>query len=373
MSHDHSNSFSCCCSHYPDLLKRICPNRSWEIDDCSPSKYPFEFSKKKSKDSKYCCKCPSNKKVKGKFAVAWICETPDCCCCEPFGWQVEFTDTQSKVEQKCRDLIQWINNPPLPKETDSKKSCSCTCNKKQNPCCCSEAKTSVKCQCDEDTKSNVCNCETPEHAVCYCSKDNNNESSYCCCSNDDKADQQQQHAYNTNTNLTESKSSEKINFSPHSDVNDTSTKQETIHPANNETSVRTGSYRSRSPGRAYKNFICCNEKCLSQVAEGEAIVNINNIRNYPNVTCKCNDGIDRKSVTFSNHLAKCGERIDPCNCCCSRSVPAEMCKKRMIWLPAHVTRLLLKNLKLHLNNVIQKQSCKCKDNVNFVCANKIVY
>lgn len=63
-----------------------------------------------------CCPdwCSENKKVKGRFGLAFVAETP-CCCPEPIGWQIEFCDTPSKVEQRCKEMVQWVNCPPLPR------------------------------------------------------------------------------------------------------------------------------------------------------------------------------------------------------------------------------------------------------------------
>lgn len=54
------------------------------------------------------------KKVKGKFGLAWIALLPDGNRKEvPLGWQVEFEDTPLRVSQKCKALVNWVNNPPL--------------------------------------------------------------------------------------------------------------------------------------------------------------------------------------------------------------------------------------------------------------------
>ncbi|KAK9719295.1 hypothetical protein QE152_g22764 [Popillia japonica] len=67
-----------------------------------------------SNDNDCCPDWCENNKVKGRFGVAFVAETP-CCCPEPIGWQIEFCDTPSKVEQRCREMIEWANCPPLPR------------------------------------------------------------------------------------------------------------------------------------------------------------------------------------------------------------------------------------------------------------------
>lgn len=88
-------------------------------------------------DSNGCFQCDYEPKVKGRFGLAWVSESPECPYPEPVGWQVEFHDTPSKVEQKCQEMVRWINCPPLPRcdpcppvelcchNQSPKKKCSC--------------------------------------------------------------------------------------------------------------------------------------------------------------------------------------------------------------------------------------------------------
>lgn len=121
--------------------------------------------------------CPdwcNEKKVKGRFGVAFVAETP-CCCPEPIGWQIEFCDTPSKVEQRCKEMVQWANCPPLPRcqpcpPIEVRSPCfpprcnpccpvtnpcppSCCSCRKSRPkrdecsCCCSSKKSEQKSKC----------------------------------------------------------------------------------------------------------------------------------------------------------------------------------------------------------------------------------
>ncbi|GJQ67223.1 hypothetical protein Trydic_g8129 [Trypoxylus dichotomus] len=99
--------WNCCCQP---------PDNAYE-DDCCPD---------------WC----SHNKVKGRFGVAFIAETP-CCCPEPIGWQIEFCDTPSKVEMLCKEMVQWANCPPLPRcqpcpPMEVRSPCF---PPKRNPCC----------------------------------------------------------------------------------------------------------------------------------------------------------------------------------------------------------------------------------------------
>lgn len=82
--------------------------------------------------------CPNwceEQKVRGRFGIAFVTDTP-CCCPEPMGWQVEFCDTPAKVEQKCKEMMQWVNCPPLPRcnPCPPNELCSPYCPPCPNPC-----------------------------------------------------------------------------------------------------------------------------------------------------------------------------------------------------------------------------------------------
>lgn len=200
MSRCPNNTRSCCCSQHPDLLQRICPNRKWEVDHFKSNKKhccdTYEGLKEPSDRRRSgCCKCTAEgKKAKGKFGVAWICESPNCSCCEPFGWQVEFTDTPSKVEERCRELIEWVNKPPLPKEEQQRSRSKCRQpNRKSHDsqtkknCFCSELKKVIhRCPCDNDTFHQHC-CDfgsdsDADEDICVCKRKSSCSSCECDCS-----------------------------------------------------------------------------------------------------------------------------------------------------------------------------------------------
>lgn len=83
-------------------------------------------------DSNGCFDCSdlNSPKAKGRFGLAWVAETPDCPCPEPIGWQVEFVDTPSKVEQRCKEMVRWINCPPMLPRCEP-----CPPEECYNPCC----------------------------------------------------------------------------------------------------------------------------------------------------------------------------------------------------------------------------------------------
>ncbi|CAH0561260.1 unnamed protein product [Brassicogethes aeneus] len=60
-----------------------------------------------------CCYCEKNCTQKGLFTIAWSAETP---CCNPgraCGIELELCDTPSNIEQKCQELKEWLNCPPI--------------------------------------------------------------------------------------------------------------------------------------------------------------------------------------------------------------------------------------------------------------------
>ncbi|KAK9704066.1 hypothetical protein QE152_g28511 [Popillia japonica] len=71
-------------------------------------------SKDQNQEDDCCPDWCESRRVKGQFGLVFVAETP-CCYPEPIGWQIEFCDTPSKVEQHCREMVQWGNCPPLPR------------------------------------------------------------------------------------------------------------------------------------------------------------------------------------------------------------------------------------------------------------------
>lgn len=336
MSHDHSKSCSCSSSHYPDLLQKICPTRAWEVDS-GPTTCPFEFPNPTANPLGHCCKCASTKRVKGKFGVAWICETPDCSCCEPYGWQVEFVDTPARVEQRCRELIEWVNNPPLPCDTDKR------------PCCCPETEEPSRCQCDAPTG---CKGETPERDACSCGSKKSSKNG----------------AIATPGDLIELTDGQKVSFHSRSALNQTFSNAAAPPPPHHQPSIEPPSIMStperppragRASGSQCKSLISCNEKRLPQVVSGVGIALCNT-----NKRKKCKTEICRPGTTV------CSSRRRTVDYCPNRHV---MRRRRMVWLPAHVTGVLMKNLKAYLNSALHGPSCKCQNSVHYVkCPNKVV-
>lgn len=319
MSHDHTKPCSCCSSHYPDLLQKICPTRAWEVDS-TPTQCPFEFPNPKSNPLQHCCKCASTKKVKGKFGVAWICETPDCSCCEPYGWQVEFVDTPAKVEERCRELIEWVNNPPLPKD-----DCKCGAKRQVNLCCCSE----------QPENPPRCSCESPER-----------DKKCCSCSNKNK-----------DGDLIEVATNDKVSFHSPSNLNQAFSnsrqqqQQQSAVQIVPSTTEAPPARRSRgAAGTPTIHLTCCNEKCLQRAGEGVEIARRN-----------------------ANQRTTCNRK--PVECCTNnRRQHVVRSRRRMVWLPAQATRVLLRNLKAYLSSALHRDGCQCsKENVQYVvCQNKIV-
>ncbi|KAK9685665.1 hypothetical protein QE152_g37864 [Popillia japonica] len=93
-------------------------------------------SKDQNQEDDCCPDWCESRRVKGQFGLAFVAETP-CCCPEPIGWQVEFCDTPSKVEQRCREMVQWANCPPLPRcePCPPVEVCSPCFPPRCNPCC----------------------------------------------------------------------------------------------------------------------------------------------------------------------------------------------------------------------------------------------
>lgn len=212
-----------CCTPNPDLLQRICPSRTWERDFSDLRRQWSHHSKtgllmNDEQHKEHHCKCKKQKKAVGRFGVAWISETPACCYSDPFGWQVEFVDTPSNVEQRCQEMVKWVNSPPLPREEaiekkptkdkekrlkrKSKKSRehkehrhskkeymshSCICEERQEKACCCEdtyqnsKKQRSGCCCEDvrDYSNDCCCCEFKqvsfESCECHSSSDSDSD------------------------------------------------------------------------------------------------------------------------------------------------------------------------------------------------------
>nr|CAI5855035.1 unnamed protein product [Callosobruchus analis] len=103
-----------------------------------------------------CCPC----KVKGKFGLAYIVETPKNRCETPLGWQIEFEDTPSKIASSCKKMMQWVNCPPL-------GECGTEAVMSGYPKKCARALASNPNQCCyEDTPLPPCDCESEPKCCC---------------------------------------------------------------------------------------------------------------------------------------------------------------------------------------------------------------
>lgn len=201
--HCHHNHSCACHAHSPDLLQRICPTRAWERDFSDLRRQWSQHSKngllmnQNNHAEGSCCKCMRSKQVRGRFGVAWLAETPGHCYSEPYGWQVEFVDTPSRVDQRCKDMVKWINSPPLPKEdtVENKPNETNQTHKEQ-----SNDIKSVSL--DEQHHKNGCSCAEGNHSrtsekydyYCDCYGTRIRESEDCCCYYDaDAYDNQRMH------------------------------------------------------------------------------------------------------------------------------------------------------------------------------------
>ncbi|GJQ84534.1 hypothetical protein Trydic_g20030 [Trypoxylus dichotomus] len=144
--------------------------------------------------------CPDwceNRRVKGRFGLAFVAETP-CCCPEPIGWQVEFCDTPSKVEQRCKEMVQWANCPPLPRcePCPPVEVCSPCFPPRCNPCCpltnpCPPRCPPRCCPCPRPPSpkrkfhAKECCCQASKPKKCCCSVVQKRKSKCCRCENDE--------------------------------------------------------------------------------------------------------------------------------------------------------------------------------------------
>ncbi|XP_044766473.1 uncharacterized protein LOC123322592 [Coccinella septempunctata] len=97
MSHSKSCRCKLCCSSPPDC------------NSCYPDCCSYHWKNRFCKLRKQWSPCD---KTVGRFGVAWVAEIPDCENEEPKGWQVEIIDTSQGILKKCKELIDWLNNPP---------------------------------------------------------------------------------------------------------------------------------------------------------------------------------------------------------------------------------------------------------------------
>lgn len=173
-----------CCTPNPDLLQRICPSRMWERDFSDLRRQWSHHSKtgllmNDQQHKEHRCKCKKSKKATGRFGVAWISETPACCYSDPFGWQVEFVDTPSKVEQRCQEMVKWVNSPPLPKEEAIEKK-----SKKDKEKRSRRKKSKEHKHIKKEYTSFLCACQERQEKTCCCEDTHQNsrkQRSGCCC------------------------------------------------------------------------------------------------------------------------------------------------------------------------------------------------
>ncbi|XP_050297605.1 uncharacterized protein LOC126736991 [Anthonomus grandis grandis] len=146
-----------------------------------------QFSKLRENWSRYlkcpttpcqCCQFPKNK-MKGKFGVAYVIETPNRKC-KPCGWEIEFTDTPSTIENNCKKIMNWITCPPLG-ECNNANTTVCCCSPPEqsvlctlNKSCC---KSNNKTGCSKTARCDCC-CEQFKPKGCCCT----NKNPKCCCS-----------------------------------------------------------------------------------------------------------------------------------------------------------------------------------------------
>lgn len=206
--------------------------------DCNDS--PFNklresWSKHFDSESHVQCSCCCQnqakppRKVKGKFGVAYVIETPSRKC-KPCGWEVEFNDTPSQIESNCRKMMNWITCPPLGQDCskDLPQKCPRCCCKQQSPkhCCCPKPETKQCCCSSKKPKKCYC-CSTTKNCPCRpkCSCNSDSESSSdegCCCSKQKRANKKKKNQ------STEPPKEEKVKQSKNS-----------ISPASNPEKIKT--------------------------------------------------------------------------------------------------------------------------------------
>lgn len=84
--------------------------------------------------------------------------------------------------------------------------------------------------------------------------------------------------------------------------------------------------------------------------------------------CECIIGVKKRE---SKNEVDCKRTVEY-RCCPSRDCLPIAKRKRRIWLPAQVTRIVLRSLKSYVNNTFYGQSCECNNAVHVICANKDV-
>lgn len=178
--------------------------------DCNDS--PFNklresWSKHFDKESHNQCSCCCQNqpkpppKVKGKFGVAYVIETPSRKC-KPCGWEVEFNDTPSQIESTCRKMMNWITCPPL---GECQEACCCSkppetlhqvcarcCSKQPKQCCCPPKPERKQCCCSSKKPKKCYCCSTKKKCCCrpkcFCNSESSSDEG-CCCSNKKKKNQ----------------------------------------------------------------------------------------------------------------------------------------------------------------------------------------
>ncbi|KAJ8919565.1 hypothetical protein NQ315_002187 [Exocentrus adspersus] len=154
------------------------------------------------------CLCFKEKpKVKGKFGLAYIVQTPNDRSCKPLGWQVEFQDTPSQIDRNCQKMVNWVTCPPLGECSSNVEAVLCypeTCNKllksaETKKCCCVKKPVADKCcvvEVPKQVQENCCVCQTcckkERKRTCACSHKEeqiqkcvcvSKNKRYCLCSN----------------------------------------------------------------------------------------------------------------------------------------------------------------------------------------------
>ncbi|XP_057661092.1 uncharacterized protein LOC130896794 [Diorhabda carinulata] len=131
------------------------------------------------------CKKKQKKLAKGKFGLAYVIETPKEIITKPIGWQVEFNDTPSKIQNNCETMLKWVNRPPLGEcttVTDYPKECGefLKRNKRYKKAVCS-CKPVLCEKCDINTRRlPICYCDNSIKKCGNCFPENLVRNCQCC-------------------------------------------------------------------------------------------------------------------------------------------------------------------------------------------------